>query len=239
MNHWGRVFFIYDSSLNLLQVKAQPLENHVGNCGIILDKFRKSYFHDHTKQRLMQAVSLHDEGKKQTFKIQFSDNNKQKDKTGKKDKPQKLSYSFSGHRFIVPGKDIYIDGLIRSHHEFSVEQINREKAKLPEQDKKTFADDLYLLCMSDHLEAELAVKTVENKTENPRNFMEFVTVPLENKVFSVIPWPFEPDSFPVTFELKELDLAGLNLNNPKNIEKALKLNTDFKTETIKIFLRRD
>lgn len=242
MNYWGRIFFIYDNNLNLLQVKGQPLENHVDNCRFILEQFRSSYFHKHTKQRLLQATAQHDEGKKDTFRIQFADNNTKKDNAGKKKEKQKLSYSFAGHRFRVPGNDLYIDGLIRSHHEFSVEQINREKAKLSDQDKKTFADDLYLLCMADHLEAELAVKTVENKTGDiPRTFMEFVTKRIEgeDKMFSVIPWPFEPDSFPVIFELKELDLTGLKSDSPKDIEQALKQSKEFKTETLKIFLRRD
>jgi len=231
MNHWGRIFFGYDDQQNLKWIKGQPLHNHTENCRFILEQFSSFYFHPETKDRLMKAVSLHDSGKKETFRIKTDDEDS-----------GKFSYSFAGHRFRVPHDDPYVDGLIRSHHEFSVEQINREKAHIESaEDKKRFPDDLYLLCMADQIEAELAVKTVEKKKDDlSRTFMEFSTIRLTDKVpgdYTVVPWPFEPESFTLSFELKTLPLEGLKKNDPKTIEEALKKIEISEKETLTITLR--
>ena len=240
MNHWGRIFF--DDPVDPKIVKAQPLENHVGNCFIILEKFHESYFHTDSKQSLMKAVRLHDEGKKTTFRLRSSD---EVNKKGSKVSPianKEIRYSFAGHRFKVAEKDPYIDGLIRSHHEFSVEQINREKSRLSDIEKKTFADDLYLLCMADQIEAELAVKSIENKDDSPRTFMEFTTRRISSvpDVFSVMPWPFFQTELSLDFHLKVLCLNDRKRADPKDIENLLKNDqTQFTDETVSIVLRRD
>lgn len=237
MNYWGRIFFIYEQE-RLTAVKGQPLQNHTENCRRILEHFDDAWFHETSKERLMRAVGLHDEGKKETFRLKYADNLK---KDGaKRKKTGKLSYSFSGHRFHVPEDDPYVIALIRSHHEFSVEQINREKAGLSEADKRTFPDDLYLLCMSDHLEAELAVKSIEKKTSAPRTFMEFVTVRQEDvaDIYRVMPWPFATEELPLSFHLKTLPLDGLKNSEPRTIQNALNASDSFMEETITITLRR-
>jgi CRISPR-associated endonuclease/helicase Cas3 len=181
MNHWGRIFFQYDAHERLIGVCGQSLANHVNNCKELLERFQPWFFHSETKERLLKAVELHDQGKRETFRI------------GTNDEGTRFIYSFAGHRFRIPGNDPYIDGLIRSHHQFSVEQINRERARLQsEEDRKRFADDLYLLCMADQIEAELAVKTVEKKRDIARTFMEFTTEKAAESanIYRVIPWPF-------------------------------------------------
>ncbi len=235
MNYWGRIFFIYDDNEKLINIKGQPLENHTENCRIILEKFETSYFHKQSKDRLMQAVEQHDLGKKDTFRLRYEDSDE------KRKKNSRFVYSFAGHRFRVPHDDPYIAGLIRSHHEFSVSQINREKARLSKEDKKTFADDLYLLCMADHLEAELAVKTIEGKEGVPRTFMEFITVKINDRSlnYTVEPWPFEPESFSLSFTLKELFLENIEKKDPKTIKEALNKSTEFKEDEITITLRRN
>ncbi len=238
MNAWGRIFFTYEGN-RLAAVKGQPLNNHTGNCLKLLEHFHKSWFRDETRGRLMRAVRLHDEGKKDTFRLKYEDDGK----NGKppKGETRKLSYSFAGHRFRVPEDDPYIVALIRSHHEFSVAQINREKAGLSGPDKEFFPDDLYLLCMSDHLEAELAVKTIENKTSAPRTFMEFVTIrgDADPLVYRVAPWPFEDDELPLSFVLKALPVDGLKNTEPKTIQDALnRSDAPFTDDVVTIILRR-
>ncbi len=247
MNFWGRIFFEYDAQNKLVSVKGQPLRNHVENCRIILEKFRESNFNPATKDRLLEAVALHDEGKKHTFRIYDQERKEKKygrkTKAGDSDKNNGFTYSFAGHRFHVPRQDRYIDALIRSHHEFSVEQVNRERAAFGSgsDERKSFADDLYLLCMSDQLEAELAVKTVEKKTDgNPRTFMEFATVriPEEMEAFGVVPWPFQEDRFTLAFEL--LVPVGFSAENAtaRTLGETFENGLHFEEENIQITLRR-
>jgi hypothetical protein len=83
---------------------------------------------------LLQAVEQHDEGKRETFRIV--------------QKELSFSYSFSGHRFRVPGNDPYIDALIRSHHAFSVEQINRERAKFEAESEEVAILPMIFICFA-------------------------------------------------------------------------------------------
>lgn len=238
MSAWGRIFFTYKGD-RLTTVKGQPLDNHTGNCLKILKHFQNGWFHSKTKERLMRATRLHDEGKKETFWLKYEGEGK--NETPPKSETRKLSYSFAGHRFRVPEDAPYVVALIRSHHEFSIEQVNREKAGLSDADKDHFADDLYLLCMSDHLEAELAVKTIENKTSSPRTFMEFATIRdnADPFVYRVVPWPFEADELSLSFNLKDLPLDGLKNTEPRTIQEALnRLDTTVLDETATITLRR-
>lgn len=241
MNYWGRIFFIYDGD-RLTGIIGQTLENHTSNTRAILEDFHPTYIRQETRERLMIAAELHDLGKKDTFRIAYDQDVRTgiKPKTAKLPKTEnKLVYSFAGHRFRVPEDDPYIAGLIRSHHEFSVEQINREKARLlSEKDKEYFADDLYLLCMADQIEAELAVKTVEGKEDCPRTFMEFTTVrsAIRPDTFTVVPWPFATSGLLLTFNLRELCIEGREKCDAIDIEKALKAENDFQDEAITITL---
>ena len=265
MRAWGRIFFRYDDKKELKQVFGQPLENHTGNCRIIIEHLEDRFFNHATKQRLLEAAIDHDLGKRQKFRIysDVSKTAKQSNSANKgKNKPKEIkelvsvpdhkdskpifSYSFSGHRFIVQNKDAYIDALIRSHHEFSVEQINRERSKFPpdSEEKQSFADDLYLLCMADQIEAELAVKTFEHKADEeviPRTFMEFATERVSDDplIYTVIPWHFANDSFSLSFELKELRLNALKPLDAAGIEKALKEGIEItESKPISVILQR-
>jgi len=236
---WGRIFFLYDEYGNLNAIKGQPLSNHVGNTGIILNQFHPSHFDDSTRFRLLKAAELHDEGKKETFRI--LDTREQDKIRGRSSGNEHFSYSFAGHRFRVPGVDAYIDGLIRSHHEFSVEQINREISGLHAEEKRRFADDLYLLCMADQLEAELAVKTVEKKKGDiPRSFMEFATrrTPDLPDTFNVIPWPFFRDEFALNLVLKIPYLENITRASDRQLQNAFEKNERFEEENMTITLRR-
>ncbi|MBF0496484.1 MAG: hypothetical protein HQK58_07910 [Deltaproteobacteria bacterium] len=232
MNHWGRIFFRYENGC-LNQAIGQPLENHINNCREILSRFRDEFFHPESRAMLDKAVELHDLGKQETFRITWDPD------------AQKWGYSFAGHRFRVPHDDPYVAGLIRAHHEFSVDQINREKAMIKDEaDRKRFPDDLYLLCMADQLEAELAVKTVENKNDVSRTFMEFTTWrpnPLSFD-FTVIPWPFEPVSFHLTFKLMELQepkLPNLAEKDKKTMNNWFRETGTFKSTEMTINLVRE
>jgi CRISPR-associated endonuclease/helicase Cas3 len=240
MNHWGRIFFTYSPKGILSDVQGQPLDNHVGNTRRILAQFQAAYFYEPTRSRLLKAAALHDEGKKETFRI-IDHHGREKEPTDPAVE-ERFAYSFAGHRFRVPGYDPYIDGLIRSHHEFSVEQINREKSKLSAEEQTHFADDLYLLCMADQLEAELAVKSVERrKGDIPRTFMEFVTRRIEDRpyAYTVSPWPFEPQEFSIDLALKRPLLDNVAKLTGRQIQKVLKEHNDFEEQTLSITLRRD
>jgi CRISPR-associated endonuclease/helicase Cas3 len=247
MNNWGRIFFIYGND-KLITVYGQPLSNHSGNCRTLLEQFDPRYFDDKTRHLLFKAVDRHDEGKKETFRIyeEKSESNstkssgqgkkhkqgKQKSSkensivTAQEDKQKiKLCYSFAGHRFRVTDDDPYVSALIRAHHEFSVQEINRSKSQISSPDlKKRFPNDLYLLCMVDQIEAELAVKTIEKKDSVPRTFMEFSTHATDDtcRSFTVIPWPFATDVFDLSFEIFELPHDCFKSGDVKEIEKAFK-----------------
>lgn len=167
----------------------------------------------------------------------------------------RFTYSFSGHRFRVPQDDPYVVALIRSHHAFSVEQINREKAKVLPCDRIHLADDLYLLCMADQIEAELATKTIEDKREAPRSFMEFVTEEIEttienkedvSRMYRVIPWPFCENSFELAFDLcvwsgKELGINSIEKFTQKEarkIQDILKKGEGYRQEKVVITLQK-
>jgi len=229
MNEWGRIFFLYDEqSGDLRTAKGQPLENHVGNCVQLLRDFDVTYVDRATKALLLDAVARHDDGKRSTFKIIKRDDGT-------------FSYSFSGHRFHVPGNDAYVDALIRSHHAFSVEQINRERAKFPINsiERRRFADDLYLLCMADQLEAELAVKSVEQTPDgSPRTFMEFVTERLEETMFTVIPWPFAPETLTLTLKLRTPSIPSFARLTDKTMQEVFEKGREFMEEQLTITLRR-
>jgi hypothetical protein len=183
MAAWGRIFFIYggqEAPGTLQAVYGQPLENHVGNCARLFTHLQEILLSDLTRDKLETAVRLHDRGKRETFRL-FKD-----------PETKRWTYSFAGHRFRVPHEDPYVAGLIRSHHEFSVERIQRERALLKGPERDRFADDLYLLCMVDQLEAELAVKEVEGAKDVARTFMEFVTRrDGRDGSYRVEPWPFK------------------------------------------------
>ncbi len=248
MNFWGRIFFEYDERNNLSVAKGQPLENHVGNCRKILEQFRESCFNPATRDRLLKAAELHDDGKRHTFRIYDKEGADKKYPSGRSangdsDRPG-FSYSFAGHRFQVPGSDAYIDALIRSHHEFSVEQVNNERAMFEpgSEERKSFADDLYLLCMADQLEAELAVKTVEKKTGSiPRTFMEFATerIAEEAHAFSVVPWPFKQESFALVFELLVPEAFPAQKVTARKLREIFENGLRFEKENIQITLRRN
>lgn len=237
-------------------IKAQTLENHVGNCSILLNSFSDEYFHPETREKLKKAVLLHDEGKKETLRILVEEENienskenskknkknGEKNKEGKGQEEKKWIYSFAGHRFHVPPGDPYISSLVRSHHEFSVEQINREKANFRTLEKQTFSDDLYLLCTVDQIEAELAVKTIEKKEESSRTFMEFITYKSQDTplVYHIEPWPFSLDSLKIIFDLKCFPLSQYKIpKDPKNIEKMLKESKEVEQESLIITIRKD
>lgn len=245
MNHWGRIFFVYEEE-RLTGVKGQPLANHVGNCRDLLAAFDDRYFDPATRERLMRAVELHDAGKADTFRILAETENRaagkgKKKGNGSKEANGKLIYSFAGHRFRVPGDDPFVDALIRAHHEFSVERINQERFSLSGDARRRFADDLYLLCMADQIEAELAVQTVEKKTGGlPRTFMEFEVdrLPDEPRAFTVIPWPFAAETVPLTFDLR-IPPADSVKPDAKLLDAVFKTaDTPFTTESMAITLRR-
>lgn len=241
MNHWGRIFFLYpkgtdpdaadgrSSYAEPLSIFGQPLDNHTGNCRYLLEAFDSHFFHPETRDRLLLAAKLHDDGKRETFRIG-------------KDERGRLTYSFAGHRFRVPRDDPYVAGLIRAHHEFSVEQVNSERAQFSsEADRRRFADDLYLLCMADQLEAELAVKAVEKRETAPRSFMEFTTESLFGRydAFRVVPWPFALPSLTITIGLKEIPQEAFLGREPRQIEKALKEGDFQEDRKIEITLTED
>jgi hypothetical protein len=232
MAAWGRIFFIYSkqgATEGLQAVYGQPLENHVENCVSLFTHLQVELLSTDTRDKLETAVRLHDHGKRETFRL-FKDS-----------ETKRWSCSFAGHRFRVPHKDPYVAALIRSHHEFSVDRIQRERALLRGAERDRFADDLYLLCMVDQLEAELAVKEVEGAKDVARTFMEFVTRRDERDgSYRVVPWPFTGDRLSLELHLHPLPLEVFNsLSKEEAVTRHIRNMEPGTAETRHIMLTAD
>lgn len=181
----GRVFF------REKEVGFQPLSNHQGLVGALLEAWREGEgplnAHPRTKDRLVKAGHWHDDGKRLRFRIR-------EEKGG-------LAYSFAGHRFDVAqeAQDPYVQALIRAHHDYSTPEVVEAAGGLADPlERDRFAEDLYLLMMADQLEAEVAVRIFEGKEGEVRPFVEFELEDLgeDGKVraFQLDPWPFREEA---------------------------------------------
>lgn len=194
----GRVFFHYHSKeeTRLQRLEALTLKSHVGNVVRLAKAWepKQAYLKlppeanfAQTRSKFIEAARRHDEAKPQCFRLT------------RDDRTRRYSYSYRGHRFQVLADDLYVDYLVRLHHEFSVDGITEAVAALRYAgnfvEAANFPFDLYALEMCDQIAAELESQALGNEAQEERVFMEFhLTNSDDLKIFHVDPYPFsEPE----------------------------------------------
>ncbi|RKU11720.1 hypothetical protein C6502_07555 [Candidatus Poribacteria bacterium] len=188
----GRVFFTPDSGPDIEAVTVLTLESHVGNVVKLVEKFRRDFYptfkwhNQETHDLLIRAAQKHDEAKPETFRVTYQG--------WKGADPKSLGYSFAGHRFRVFDPNLYVELLIRLHHEFSVEGIVKAQFQLShsgfsKEKVESFLLDLYILEMCDQIEAEIETYAFTGNVQ-PRVFMDFHSRMLQDEKVEVTPYPF-------------------------------------------------
>jgi len=188
----GRVFFDHKQHPTLITVVA--LASHVGNVVALVKAWddRKAYQADYcqlrqTRPLLITAAQRHDEAKPETFRVTNEDG--------------RWGYSFRGHRFRVPCDDVYVDALIKMHHEFSVDGVAEWQARLRRElgdvYARNFPFDLYTLEMCDQVAAEVESYAFDGNADE-RAFMELHSRQLENGRVEIEPFPFKDAEFSLT-----------------------------------------
>lgn len=210
MSGVGRVFFWPPGAARLEQIAFQPLENHRQNVEFLLRAWTWEgdfALNERTWDWLCEAVSQHDWGKRSTLRILPPGKEiRGRSQTG-------WNYSFAGHRFRLLGAlSAYARAIERAHNDYSTAEIARAGYALVEQhgiDRNTvqerYARDLYIYCMCDQIEAELAVRVWAEKARETA-FLSFILQPLAGLqgipqrpfpfgtgplVFTLDPFPFE------------------------------------------------
>lgn len=237
---FGRVFFPGEKAESIpVEVRFQPLGNHVGNVVKLVDYWNKEHFPSTSSiERVSEAARIHDSGKPQRFEIQS--------KTNREGKFQEYIYSFKGHRFLAKSKtDQWAELLAIGHHDFSVKDITRDAYKLKKepdyakilaQDPLAYARELYILEMCDQIEAELACRVMEDgKQAESRTFMDFTIAQDESDptTYLLDPWAFDKElpSIQLTFKYwsmqpSEPDRAELENCLKENRERDLGKSLD-------------
>ncbi len=208
----GRVFFRPDSGPDIETVTVLTLESHVGNVVKLVEKFRRDFYPtfkwgaQETRDLLVRAAQKHDDAKPETFRLTY--------RGWKGSTPKSLGYSFAGHRFRVFDPNLYVELLIRLHHEFSVEGIVKAQFELSnsgfsKEKIESFLLDLYILEMCDQIEAEIETYAFTGNVQ-PRVFMDFHSrMPKEGRV-EVTPYPFgnegENEGIPLSLTYYQFDM---------------------------------
>lgn len=201
----GRVFF--DDNWHPTSAMVLALSSHVGNVAVLVRAWddRQAYQTDYaqlqrTRSLLITAAERHDEAKPDTFRVTVDEKNGH------------WGYSFSGHRFRVSCDDLYVDALIKMHHEFSVDGIAEWQARLQRDLGAVYAHnfpfDLYTLEMCDQVAAEVENYAFVGKADE-RAFMELHSRwrdPVA-KIVEVEPFPFDPSPLTLTLRYAELRIT--------------------------------
>ena len=204
----GRVFFTPDSGPDIEAVTVLTLESHVGNVVKLVEKFRRDFYptfkwrDQETLDLLIRAAQKHDDAKPETFRVTY--------RSWKGDGPKSLGYSFAGHRFRVFDPNLYVELLIRLHHEFSVEGIVKAQFQLSssgfsKEEVESFLLDLYILEMCDQIEAETETYAFTGNVQ-PRVFMDFHSrMPKDGRI-EVTPYPFGNEEISLSFLYYQLKI---------------------------------
>ena len=196
----GRVFF--DDNFHPKRATVVALTSHVGNVAALVKAWddQNAYRTDYqqlqrTRPLLITAAERHDEAKPSTFRVTV-------------DEKGHWGYSFAGHSFRVPCDDIYVDALIKMHHEFSVDGVAERQAQLRRElgdvYARNFPFDLYALEMCDQVAAEVENYAFGN-TPDERVFMELHSHRRDDGSVEVEPFPFA--SSPLTLAVRYTDFG--------------------------------
>lgn len=227
----GRVFFFPDSK-QVTTVRAVTLESHLSNVTRLAAVWQteKAYLQippalrgkfSQTSEKLTRAAQRHDEGKRNRFKIKWDE------------KKGEWVYSYSGHRFDVTDPDLYVELLIRLHHNaYSVSDINDAIARLRlEAGLSEFAElfpfDAYALQMCDQITAEVEIYALDDKNPRKPEFMEFKTEKQPDGKIAVDPYPFADDI------VLRVDYADIMLS-PEEVQDGAKMTKRVKDENPQI-----
>ena len=226
----GRVFF--DDYFHPKRASVVALASHVGNVAALVkawddtSAYRADYQQlQRTRPLLITAAERHDEAKPNTFRVTV-------------DEKGHWGYSFAGHRFRVPCDDIYVDALIKMHHEFSVNGVAERQARLRrelgESYARNFPFDLYTLEMCDQVAAE-AENYAFDKKPDERVFMELHSRLRGDGSVEVEPFPFA--SPPLTLAVRHADFSITDdLRDAKKLTERLRewqpADQDWKERTV-------
>jgi hypothetical protein len=137
-------------------------------------------------------------------------------------------YSFSGHRFNAFDDDPYVQVLAQLHHEYSVEGITKNMARLRltgDAHTMTVAEnlplDLYALEMCDQIEATLARSVLEHERPEERVFMDFQIRVSQDGVNT-----FEIEPFSFLQEPVQLEVEYAEIIPPAQKIEAVKIAND-------------
>lgn len=190
----GRVFFLPNSK-DAQIIRAVTLESHLANVTHLARAWvsEKAFLQVpphlqplfvQTRPKLIRAAERHDEGKRHRFRIDRNGNGE-------------FIYSYRGHRFDVTGPDMYVELLIRLHHNaYSVSDINDAIARLRltpglRELAELFPFDAYALQMCDQITAEAEIYALDDQNPRKPEFMEFKTDKRPDEKIAVEPYPFQ------------------------------------------------
>lgn len=221
----GRVFFL-PNSREVKIVRAVTLESHLNNVARLAEAWAperaflqvpahlQSLFAQ-TRQQLIRAAKRHDEGKRHRFRIDRNEDGE-------------LVYSYRGHRFDVTDPDLYVELLIRLHHNaYSVSDINNAIARLRlEPELKELAElfpfDAYALQMCDQITAEAEIYALDDQNPRKPEFMEFKTERLQNGKIAVEPYPFRANEIVLTVTYADIPVSAEIVSDTVQLTKLVK-----------------
>jgi hypothetical protein len=223
----GRVFFLPNSK-QVETIRAVTLESHLANVTRLAQAWEPARaflqtpphlqaLFSQTRQKLIRAAERHDEGKRHRFKIDLNGNGE-------------LVYSYRGHRFDVTDSDLYVELLIRLHHNaYSVSEINDAIARLRlESGLKELAElfpfDAYALQMCDQITAEVEIYALDDNNPRKPEFMEFKTDRLPNGKIAVDPYPFAEDNLVLSVTYADMPVPAEipNADKPQKLTDLVK-----------------
>ncbi|HXF83865.1 MAG TPA: hypothetical protein VNK49_00610 [Anaerolineales bacterium] len=204
----GRVFFL-PNSRQVETIRAVTLESHLANVTRLAQAWEPSkaflqvpphlqMLFAQTRPKLIRAAERHDEGKRHRFRIERNGNGE-------------LAYSYRGHRFDVTDSDLYVELLIRLHHNaYAVGEINDAIARLRLESglqdlAELFPFDAYALQMCDQVIAEVEIYALDDKNPRKPEFMEFKTERVDERRIAVEPYPFSESE--VTLAITYADIS--------------------------------
>lgn len=197
----GRIYF--DPKDKPTKAEIIPLETHVGNVQELVELWDHNLAYKMptgcdlslTRAQLIEAAKRHDEAKPATFKVTFDG--------------YKFGYSFAGHRFRVQCDDLYVDALIKMHHEFSVNGVAEWQARLKQELGDVYANnfpfDLYTLEMCDQVAAEVECYAMEGHSDE-RAFMELHSHKRNDGMIEIEPFPFSSSPLSLTIAHLQFDI---------------------------------
>lgn len=220
----GRVFF-FPSSKQVRTVRAVTLESHMENVKRLAIAWQpeKAYLQlpptlrgkfSHTQEKLIRSAQRHDEGKRYRFRI--TKNNGE------------FVYSYRGHRFDVTDPDLYVELLIRLHHNaYSVSEINDAISRLRlEPNLSEFAElfpfDAYALQMCDQIIAEIEIFALDNKNPRKPEFMEFKTEKRPDGKIAIDPFPFMAEEIVLFVDYADIGLRAEEAQGEAMMTKRVK-----------------